>query len=349
MKRQHLSAVAILVCGLALSWPYAEVRAQDIPALANVSSALPPEEGDDFRQRKVDLEAAYQRFKAASDSFNLKSAEEQTDADYDRLLDERRRYIAAANAFNSAMASRIAAHTRRVLAAMSSYAGQLDWAEPKRARLIAALGRLGSDGDAATSAQIRQAWSRMLTRYPTVLAREAASGAGPGLPGAGRQTGYDDCTIFALAHATGRPYGVIAAGATNLIRQGSWRTSAERADPQRAIEDGGLMSGEVVMLAAVFGEAEVVPSSAFPRILGEGRPVLVNVVPQDGDVDEGHEVVLTRTFQHGGETWYEMLDSNQGPSRRLYLSSAELGTILQENGVVFRADSGRTPALLRTR
>lgn len=28
-----------------------------------------------------------------------------------------------------------------------------------------------------------------------------------------------------------------------------------------------------------------------------------------------HEVVLTKTFQHDGETWHEMIDSNQSPMR----------------------------------
>ncbi|MGZ5385732.1 MAG: hypothetical protein ACXWH0_17360, partial [Acidimicrobiia bacterium] len=98
--------------------------------------------------------------------------------------------------------------------------------------------------------------------------------------------------------------------------------------------------------AESFGRAEVVPSSDFAKTLNEGRRVLVNVVPQGGS--GGHEVVLTKAFQHGGENWYEMMDSNQGPIRRLYLSHKELSTILQENGVAFRSDPGKTPMLLRS-
>ena len=67
---------------------------------------------------------------------------------------------------------------------------------------------------------------------------------------------------------------------------------------------------------------------------------MVNVVPQSGDFKDGHEVVLTKAFQHGGETWYEMMDSNQGPLRRLYLSAKQLNTMLQENGVAYRHRPG---------
>lgn len=101
------------------------------------------------------------------------------------------------------------------------------------------------------------------------------------------------------------------------------------------------------MLAEAFGQAEVVPRADFAKILKAGRPVLVNVVSQDGDVSGGHEVVLTKAFQHGGEPWYEMMDSNQGPQRRLFVSAQELNTVLQENGVAFRPESGTAPTLLR--
>ena len=55
--------------------------------------------------------------------------------------------------------------------------------------------------------------------------------------------------------------------------------------------------------------------------------------------EQGHD--------HDGETWFVIMDSNQGPQRRLFLSSSELNTILQENGVAFRPESGTTPSLLR--
>ena len=130
-------------------------------------------------------------------------------------------------------------------------------------------------------------------------------------------------------------------------RQGDWRSAADRANPQHVIEQKGLTGGEMIMLAEAFGQAEVVPSSAFAKTLKQGRPVMVNVVPQDGNFDGGHEVVLTRAFQHDGAPWYEMMDSHQGPQRRLYVNAQELITMLKENGVAFRPESGTVPTLLR--
>ena len=101
------------------------------------------------------------------------------------------------------------------------------------------------------------------------------------------------------------------------------------------------------MLAEAFGQAEIVPSSAFAKTLNEGRPVMVTVVPENGNVDEGHEVVLTKAFQYGGARWYETMDSNQGAQRRLYVKAGELNTLLKENGVAFHPEPGTTPKILR--
>jgi hypothetical protein len=86
-----------------------------------------------------------------------------------------------------------------------------------------------------------------------------------------------------------------------------------------------------VLLAEDFGSAEVVPRTEFARTLKSGRPVLIGVVPANGDLSRGHEVVLSKTFQQAGETWFEMIDSNH--DHPLYLSNKELGTILLERGV----------------
>lgn len=242
----------------------------------------------------------------------------------------------------------ITAHKARIIKSMNTLARQLGWSADEQARLDKALHSLDSDGDPATSAQIVQAWDDVLARgQDGSFAREAAQGAGPGFPGAGEQTSYQDCAVFALANAAGLPYGVAAARAAKLIGEGEWRDAAERADPQRAIEQRGLTGGEVVMLAEAFGQVEVVRSPDFAKPLKEGRPLLVNVVPEDGNVDGGHEVVLTRVFQRAGETWYEMIDSNQRPQRRLYLTARELGTIIQENGVAYRPEPGTVPRLFR--
>jgi hypothetical protein len=240
------------------------------------------------------------------------------------------------------------AERRRIINSMNALAKRLGWSDAEQARLNAALNRLGADGDpAATGTQIRQTWGGVLARgHDADLARKASGGEGPGFPGAGTQS-FEDCTIFALANAAGLNYSVVAARATKLISEGEWRDAAARANPQRAIEQRGLMGGEVVMMAEALGQAEVVRSADFARILREGRRLLLNVVPQDGDTRSGHAVVLTKAFQHSGETWYEMMDSNQGPQRRLYLSAKELNTMLQETGVAFRPEPRTTPRLLR--
>jgi hypothetical protein len=242
----------------------------------------------------------------------------------------------------------IAAHKARIIKRMNTLAKQLGWSADEQVRLDNALNSLDSDGDPTTSAQIVQAWDDVLARGTTgVFAKAAAEGTGPVFPGAGEQTRYQDCAVFALANAAGLPYGVVAARAAKLIGEGEWRNAAERANPQSVIEQHGLTGGEVVMLAEAFGQVEVVRSVDFAKTLKEGRPLLVNVVPEDGNVDGGHEVVLTKVFQHAGENWYEMIDSNQGPQRRLYISARELDTILQENGVAFRPEPGTVPQLFR--
>jgi hypothetical protein len=42
-----------------------------------------------------------------------------------------------------------------------------------------------------------------------------------------------------------------------------------------------------------------------------------------------------------------MIDSNQGPLRRLYVNARELAIMLQENGVASRAEAKTTPMLFR--
>jgi hypothetical protein len=237
----------------------------------------------------------------------------------------------------------------RIIKGINAFARQLGWSATKQARLANALKKLKFDGDPnSTGLQINRTWRDIIVRgQDAALVREASQGGGLGFPGAGTQTVNNDCTIFALANASGLPYGAVGARATELIRQGEWRSVDERAAPQAVIEKHGLIGGEVVMLAEVFGQAEVVPSTKFAKTVREGRPVMVNLVPENGDVRLGHQVVLTKTFKHGGETWYVMMDSNQGPQRFLFLSARELHTMLQEHGVAYRPNPGTTPTLLR--
>lgn len=230
----------------------------------------------------------------------------------------------------------------RVIKGMMALAKRLGWSVEKQAHLNSALNKLDFGGNTNTDAQIRSVWQNVVTRgQDAELVQEASQDGGLGFPGAGKQS-FNDCAIFALANATGLPYGVVAARATLLISQGGWRQSIDRANPQTTIEQSGINGGEVIMLAESFGQAEVVTSSDFAKTLKAGRPIMVGL-----DVFGGHEVVLTKTFQHGGETWYVMMDSNQNPDQRRFLSAKELDAVLGENGVAYRPEPGTTPKLLR--
>lgn len=260
-------------------------------------------------------------------------------------------HVAASEEFISLLASYVEA-LEKYIKPMNALAKRLGWSAEEQRRLSNALNKLDFDRDPnVTNEQVRSAWKDVLARgQGEEFARAAAKGDGPGFPGpsAGVQTYNQDCAIFALANAATLPYGAVAARATKLMSEGEWRPTSERADPQAAIERRGLMGGEVVMLAEAFGQVEVVSSANFVKTLKEGRPIMVNVMPNGADVRAaGHEVVLTKTFKHGGETWYEMMDSNQSALRRLYVSTKELNTMRKENGVAFHPEAKTTPKLLR--
>jgi len=263
-------------------------------------------------------------------------------------------YTTAADAFEAEVGklrlSRVRGDRARRIAMMNAMAKGLEWEPKALERLDAALNGLDVDGDpTGLVSTVARAWQAIRSRaQDPVLVREASRGDGPGLPGSGKQS-FQDCTLFALATASGELYEVVAARATRLIEDGEWRTVAEREHSQEVIERHGLNGDEVIMLAESLGQAEVVRSGDFPRILKEGRPILVCVSVPDAreERDFFHQVVLTRSFQHDGGTWYEMQDSNLDPSKRRYLSEQELQVILMENGVAYRRDSGRTPKLLR--
>jgi hypothetical protein len=372
MKGTGLAVPVLLVgCWLLSSWLLpATAFAEPIPALRAVPTGLPPEVQTKLGRDRESLSQELQVFLADARRFNAKPAEAQTDAEFAALGERRARYIRKANAYNEEVTNAASllkgpknqTHSapkpevdlpgpegRRVIKGINALAKQLGWSVDKQARLDRALNSLGIDPATWSDRdQIQRIWHRVLTRGQSAdLVREASQGGGLGFPGAGKQTTYTDCSVFALANAAGLPYGVVAARAAELIRQGEWRRVDERAYPQKVIEQEGLMGGEVVMLAEAFGRAEVVPFPDFTKTLQGGSPVLVNVMPKSGDARFGHEVVLTKTFQHGGETWYVMMDSNQGPQQRLFLSAKELNTMLKENGVAFYPEPKTTPKLLR--
>jgi len=325
--------------------------AEPLPALRAVPSSLPEAQQTKLTAERKLYEDELKSFLADAEAFNAKPAEAQTDTEFAALGERRTQYKNHAQAFNKEVddAIRDNALRARTINEINAQARKLGWSAEKLARLDKALNKLDFDRDTnVTSIRISHTWQDIITRgQDSELVQEASQGGGLGFPGSGTQTVNNDCAVFALANAAGLPYGVVAARATELIKQGGWREKDDRANPQATIEKWGLTGGEVVMLAESFGQAEVIKKADFAKTLTEGRPIMINVVPPGGGLRDGHEVVLTKTFQHGGETWFVMMDSNQGSQRRLFLSSQELNTIRKEHGVAYRPEPGMTPKLLR--
>lgn len=345
IERAAIIAACLVLAGTALA---------QVPALPDIPETLSAEARRPLDAKRSPLESQRKSLLDEVARHNVRCVSVRADTPDARdcavtrepLLARIRQLRAAADNLDDEIDA--AVDRMRIINSMNALARRLGWSEGEQDRLAKALDGLSSDGDPnATGTQIRHAWQGVVARGQDAgLARKAAAGEGPGFPGAGTQS-FEDCTIFALANAAGMPYSVVAARATQLIREGEWRDAAARANPQKAIEQRGLTGGEVVMMAEALGRAEVVRSGNFAQTLKEGRRLLLNVVPQNGDTRSGHAVVLTKMFRHDGETWYEMMDSNQGAQQRLYLRHTELNTMLQETGVAFRPVSGRTPALLR--
>ncbi len=335
----RMAAALLLVTAAA----YADTS---IPPLDDIPSILSATDKAAFGARKTALEGELRDFQQAGNAFNAKPAESQTDQEFGALQTQQAAYISTATAFNSDLTN---AWANRVRDLMVESVATRDWTRDEKDRARDLLTKLDEDGDSTSSASVRKTWKDIQGRRANgTFAKEAAGGTGPGLPGSGNQTIHEDCAVFALANAAGVPYGVAAARATKVISDGAWRTDAERADATRTIEEGGLMGGEVILVAEALGTATLVPSTSFAKTLSAGQPVLVNLYPYNGSLRSGHETVLTKTFKHGTETWFEMIDSNEKGSRqRLYLSEKELGLLLKENGVSLARHEKSTPALLR--
>jgi hypothetical protein len=334
--KKHLAGWRFAVCILVFSGLLAQ--AAPIPALAKIPDGISQKQKDALNQRKQLLEAELKNFQAAAAAFNAKPAADQTDQEFNALQTQRSNHVQAVLAFNGEV------EDIRTAVAMNAYAKRMHWEEKKRARLETALNALRGDGDDnATDVDVRQAWRDISSREGQAdLARAASQGDGPNIVWSGRQS-HEDCSVFALATAAGLPYSVAATRAAELIGQGEWHSAEERAHPQQTIESTGLTGGEIVLLAEDFGSAEVVQSSDFAKTLKGGRPVLIGVLPANGDLYGGHQVVLSKTFQHGGETWFEIMDSNH--DHPLYVSKKELSTILVERGVAYRPEKGTVPKL----
>lgn len=230
-----------------------------------------------------------------------------------------------------------------------AYARAQGWSDEEMRRVDAALHNLSLAPERSlpdpllSDATWKAAQARSANR---ALADASDAGQGPALYGSGWQNGkFTDCAIFALATASGTPYGVQAARAGELLRDATWRAAGDRANPKSVFDDGGgLAGGEVVLLAEAAGRAELVPPGMFEATLREGRPVMIGVSAEGAR----HEVVLSRTFQHEGQTWFEVIDSmTDKPGERVFMTALELDGIIRENGVSYRPEPGTTPSLLR--
>lgn len=217
-------------------------------------------------------------------------------------------------------------------------AHKLRWSPEKRDRLEKALKALEPDTPTAiTEERVRDSW-RAITA--TADNSELVKAAGLQRMTSIGQRAKMDCAIAAVATASGHPYDKVAEHAMDLIRQGQWRHDAEREDPQKVIKHG-LNGGEIVLLAESLGRAEVVPSTRFEKTLKENRPILINVAIVSSPPSfqrepavkiAGHQIVLTKTFHHKGQTWYEIANPSY-PENRYFATPDKLGPILQEKGI----------------
>ena len=328
--KAFITALLIMSCATAYAEDLIPVR-EDVPFTLTAADKI------QFDQQALTLDSAYAAFKAAADAFSAKTAENQTDKEFDAIQTQRANYIVAVLAFNKDV---LDAAEKWVRDAMIAHVKTLPWQDKEKDRAVTALNTLKGDGDDASRDDVQLIWKDVQARRDNdVFAWEASQGKGPGMPGAGGQTNYQDCAVFSLANAAGVPYGVAAARAAEFIKDATWRSVDARRDVQQTIEKGGLNGGEVILVAEALGEVRIVPSGEFVKTLESGRPVMVNFVPYDGAMKDGHEVVLTKTFQHEGGTWYEMIDSNEaGAQQRLYLNEKELRMLLKENGVTVTPD-----------
>jgi hypothetical protein len=236
---------------------------------------------------------------------------------------------------------------QKVIRDLNTRAKTLGWSDAKIKHLNNELNHLDLDQkDIINSSpiDIKDIWDALEARsLDKGFAQDVALGQGPNLTvGAGTQTNQD-CTLFALANATRLPYGYVAAQATALVRETKYHNAKERDYPEKTIEMNGLNVGEVVMLGESLGHTDVVAPDAFAGTLRQGKPVLVALsiyTGGPGQQIEQHEVLLTKTFQHNGATWYEMMNSNEDPRTRQYVSEKELGTLLTSKGVAYSPDSG---------
>jgi len=336
-------------------------KAQDPPATVPAESQIVADDANlalkkDLDSRYATLVQQFNAWNKEAAAFNAQYGGKNLDANTQeakdglaeqaRVAHDLQDYQQAAEKFEEDVGGlRLESLNVRIARGIDAMAKRLGWSADKLDRLNKALNSLHLVGNkVASDSMINSTWQDIKTSSSDAeLIQEASQNGGLGLPGAGKQS-FSDCAVFALANAAGLPYGVVAARTNLLISQAEWRTDSERADPPSVFnKGGGLYPEEVVMLAESFGQAQVVPSSDFANTLTQDRPIMVGI----GASTWGHEVVLTKTFQHDGATWYVMMDSSQNPDQRRFVSAGQLDTLLKENGVTYLPEPGTVPKLLR--
>lgn len=186
------------------------------------------------------------------------------------------------------------------------------------------------------------------------LRADARRGHGRDLIAEGFQS-EDDCAVFALANATNTPYGVAAARALEVIRTAPWRSQEERTHPAQVFSEGaGLKGGEVDILAQSFGEGHRVGRGELEGQLQQGSAIIATIDMASDNVRGSHEIVITRSFQHAGQAWYEVLDSNASPSNcpacersRTYWPKADLEAVLNADGLAVTPKAGTVAKSLK--
>lgn len=260
------------------------------------------------------------------------SAKCKSDAEsVDRLLKEYRENLEAYALQRDVAAGQF------TLKSINGWALQSGWSDLERNRLSNSLNRLdeADPADAAWDFDAKRARDRAQEIWSQAAKSSAgykdalASAKGPNLNAAGLQE-KDDCAVYALATATGRPYEEVEQRALAIIKDAAWREQVVRNNPQLVLKNGGLNGGEVILLAEEYGRSTVIAPSQFSSTVAAGRPVMVHVIAEHGG---DHEVVLSRTFQSNGKTYFEVIDSAR--KRSVVIAEEDLKTVILENGVAF--------------
>jgi hypothetical protein len=238
-----------------------------------------------------------------------------------------------------------------IVTKIKALATRLNWRTDEQERLANAMNDLpipgrGEQFDAnyeRSAKNVDAAWVAIRNRkQPDELIAIAEKTKGWDLPAVGQQTN-GECAVYALANASGLPYDFVRARAVFLIDQGEWRTLPEQINTDKTVKTG-LLGDELLMLAESLGKVKIIKNQDFQTTLNSGRAVMIDVFAigkhREGTEYVGqHQVALSRTFQYGGKTWYEMIDSHlPGAWDRRYVTEEELKTIQVENGIVFSPD-----------